>query len=131
VVRTRIQAVSSIAAGTDADKGWFLAGVPEGKILTISQVAYWGGDTGQSYDLILIPAGMEVNNVTIDGEVGMMPLVGRGSGGASNKAEMETWQSQASYNPIPGPVSICICSDTAVSTAFFASLLGILSDWDD
>ena len=125
---TVIQAVASIAAGTDSDKGWFLTGVPAGKVLTISQVAYWGGDTGQSYDLILVPASQAVNNVTIDGEVGMMPLVGRGSGGASTAARMETWQSQASYNPIPGPVSICICSDGAVSTAFFASLLGILTD---
>ena len=125
---TVLQAVSSIAAGTDADKGWFLAGVPDGKVLTISQVAYWGGDTGQSYDLILVPASQEVNDVAINGEVGMIPLVTRGSGGASTAAQMETWQSQASYNPIPGPVSICICSDTSVSTAFFASILGILTD---
>ncbi len=124
-------ALGHLPAGTDAAKGFFLCGIPEGRALTISTACYWGGDTGENYQCVITPPSQQVNDVAIDGEVGMLVLFEIAKGGGNTASLQALWSAQnAGANRIvPGPCSLVIASTNASNAAeFVAGIYGIMHD---
>jgi len=125
-------ALGELPAGTDAARGFFWFGVPEGRILTITAASYWGGDTGENYQAVIVPASQEVNDVAIDGAVGMFAM-GSPAKGASTASYQALWLNDGvmtGVNPsIPGPCSVVIASTNASNAAaFFSGVYGVMHD---
>lgn len=124
-------ALGELPAGSDAAKGFFFFGVPEGRILTISAMSYWGGDSGENYALVVVPAGQAVHDVAIDGGEGMFYLASPAKGGsASSYQALWIGDLMPSANPvIPGPCSVVIASTNASNAAaFYSGVYGVMRD---
>ena len=123
-------ALGELPAGTDAAKGFFFFGVPAGRILSITCLSYWGGDTGENYQLVVIPASQAVNDVAIDGTAGQF-VYGTPAKGASTASYQAIWNPVIDGGPrqIPGPCSVVIASTNASNAAaFYSGCYGVLHD---
>ena len=125
-------ALGELPAGTDAAKGYFFFGVPEGRQLTITAASYWGGDTGENYQLVIVPASLGVSDVAIDGSVGMF-CIGSPAKGGSTASYQALWLNDGvmtGVNPaIPGPCSVVIASTNASpAVAFSSGVYGVMHD---
>jgi len=125
-------ALGEIPAGSDAAKGFFFFGVPEGRKLLITNASYWGGDGGENYQLVIVPASQAVNDVAIDGANGMFCLATPAKGGNAASAQ-GVWIGQitnATTNlSIPGPCSIVMASfNSANAAAFYSGVYGVMCD---
>jgi hypothetical protein len=125
-------AQGGIPAGSDAAKGFFFFGVPAGRILTISAMSYWGGDSGENYALVLVPASQEVNDVAIDGAAGMLYLAAPAKGGGNTVSYQGEWIGDlipSANMDIPGPCSVVIASTNASNAAaFYSGVYGVMRD---
>ena len=123
-------ALGELPAGTDAAKGYFFFGVPEGRILTITAASYWGGDSGENYQLVIVPASLGVSDVAIDGSVGMF-VYGSPAKGGSTASYQAIWNPVLDGGPltIPGPCSVVMASTNASNAAaFFSGVFGVMHD---
>jgi len=124
-------ALGELPAGSDAAKGFFFFGVPEGRLLTLAAMSYWGGDSGENYQLVVVPASQEVHDVAIDGLVGMAQLASPAKGGslASYQAGWIGDLMPSANVAIPGPCSVVIASTNASpAVAFYSVAFGVMSD---
>jgi len=125
-------ASGELPAGSDAANGFFFFGVPEGRMLTIASCSYWGGDTGENYQLVIVPASQSVHDVDIDGAAGMFCIATNAKGGST--ASMQAlWLNQgvmpSGNTAIPGPCSVVIASTNASNAAaFYSGVYGVMSD---
>ena len=121
-------AQGTIPAGSDASKEFFLCGVPAGRILWISAISAWGGDLGDFYEVNLVPSSQQVNNVTIDGAVGMTVLMNelKGGGTAANQTSWPSGLGGMGNMRIAGPVSLLISASAANTAAFSTNIIGHL-----
>jgi len=123
-------ALGELPAGSDAANGFFFFGVPEGRLLTLTACCYWGGDSGENYQLIIIPASQSVHDVDIDGAVGMFCFASPAKGG-STASYQAIWNPVLDGGPatIPGPCSVVIASTNASNAAaFYSGVYGVMSD---
>jgi hypothetical protein len=125
-------AQGEIPAGSDAAKGFFLLGVPEGRLLTISAASYWGGDSSENYQMVIVPSSQSVHDVAIDGGEGMFCFATPAKGG--NSVSMQgNWNNNAvmavGNTTIPGPCSVVIASTNAANAAaFYTGIYGFMCD---
>jgi len=125
-------ALGELPAGSDAAKGFFFFGVPEGRKLTITALSYWGGDSSENYQLIVVPASQGVHDVAIDGAAGMFCIASPGKG-ASTASYQALWAQGGGRfmgnTDIPGPCSVVIAStNLANAAAFYSGVYGVMSD---
>jgi len=125
-------AQGEIPAGSDAAKGFFFFGVSEGRILTISALSYWGGDTGENYQMVIVPAGEKIKNVSVAGSLGMFSI-GSPAKGGSTETYQALWNNNAvsavGNLTIPGPCSVVIASTNAANAAaFYSGVYGVMHD---
>jgi len=125
-------ALGELPAGSDAAKGFFFFGVPEGRKLTIAACSYWGGDTGENYQLIIIPASLSVHDVAIDGGQGMICIATNAKGNSTASMQAQ-WLNQgvmpSGNTEIPGPCSVVIAStNLSNAAAFYSGVYGVMSD---
>jgi len=116
-----IAAQCTIPAGSDANKGFFLTAVPEGRILWITCVSGWGLDASEFGALYLVSpstAGTEtLNDFTISGEDGVTALfAGLKGGGVEEFQNNNMTGLQAGQFRVAGPVSI-VCASSGANTA--------------
>jgi hypothetical protein len=116
-----VAAQCTIPAGGDANKGFFLTAVPEGRILWITCVSGWGLDGSEFMGLYLVApstAGAEtLNDFTISGEDGVTKLFGGLKGGGVEQDQNNNFTGlQAGQFRVAGPVSI-VCASSAANTA--------------
>jgi len=123
-------ALGELPAGSDAAKGFFFFGVPAGRILTIATASYWGGDSGENYQLIIIPASQSTHDVAIDGGVGQLCIASPAKGGSTASYQaLWNWGETNRTGVIPGPCSVVIASTNASNAAAFLSgVFGVMHD---
>ncbi len=125
-------AQGEIPAGSDAAKGFFFFGVPEGRCFSLTAAAYWGGDSGENYAMVVVPASQEVNDVAIDGTSGMVYLASPAKGGGNTASYQGEWVGDLLPNTnckIPGPCSVVLASTNAANAAaFLSAAFGIMHD---
>jgi len=123
-------ALGELPAGSDAANGFFFFGVPEGRMLSITALSYWGGDTGENYQLIIVPASQSVHDVDIDGAVGMFCIGSPAKGGSTASYQaLWNWGEVQRTGEIPGPCSVVIASTNASNAAaFYSGVYGVMSD---
>ena len=107
-------------------------GVPEGRILTITALSYWGGDTGENYQMVVIPASQKTHNVSIAGSQGQFSI-GSPAKGGSTESYQALWNNNAvgavGNTMIPGPCSVVIASTNAANAAaFYSGVYGFMCD---
>ena len=125
-------ALGELPAGSDAAKGFFFFGVPEGRVLTLSAMSYWGGDTGENYQLVIVPASQSVHDVAINGVAGMICL-GSPAKGGSTASYQALWLNDgvmpSGNTMIIGPCSVVIASTNASpAVAFLSAAFGVMHD---
>jgi hypothetical protein len=126
-------AIGELPAGSDAAKGFFFFGVPEGRALTICAASYWGGDTGENYQLIIVPASQNLNDVAIDGGVGMICIGSPAKGGGNDASYQGMWLNDgvmpSGNTLLAGPCSVVIASTNASpAAAFYSGVFGVMHD---
>jgi len=126
-------ALGELPAGSDAAKGFFFFGVPKGRCFSVTAASYWGGDTGENYQLVVVPASQEVNDVAIDGMAGMVCLGSPAKGGGNDASYQGLWLNDgvmpSGNTDIYGPCSVVIASTNASpAAAFFSVAFGIMHD---
>ena len=125
-------ALGEIPAGSDAAKGFFFFGVDPGRELVISAISYWGGDSSENYQMVIVPASQSVHDVAIDGGEGMFCFGTPAKGG--NAVSMQgSWNNNAvmpvGNTTIPGPCSVVLASTNAANAAaFYSGVYGYMRD---
>ena len=119
----------SIPAGSDANKGFYAFGVPEGKQFNIVAACYWGGDSAEIAQLTIVPAGNDLNDVTIDPTTGMVTWMEQAKGGAA-AGHPAAWPAMpgGQNTPLAGPLSIVFSASAANTNAWFCTLYGTVSN---
>jgi len=126
-------AICTLPAGSDAEKGFYSFGVPEGKQLNICLASYVGGDATEVYQLVAVPvsATASLNDVNIEAPLGMVAFFAQMKGGAL--APMATVPSLfgQTYQIVPGPCSVLIAASAANTAQFSCNVRGTISDLGD
>lgn len=124
-------ALGELPAGSDAAKGFFFFGVDAGRELVVTTLTYWGGDSGENYQLVIVPASQSVHDVAIDAGQGMFLLASPAKGGsAASYTALWNNNSVAVNNiTIPGPCSVVVASTNASpAAAFYSGVYGYMRD---
>lgn len=126
-----VAAQATIPAGGDANKGFFLTAVPEGRILWITCVSGWGLDLSEFCGLYLVSPSTSgtasLNDFTISGEVGVTKLYGGMKGGGVEQDQNNNFAGiQSGQWRVAGPVSIVVASSAANTAEGQVNLRGFL-----
>ena len=127
----RVMMTGSVPAGTDANKMFRIGSVPEGMKLIPTSVSYYGGDAGERYNILLVPAGNPCDDTTVDadtGTVGWIYPLGGASYAVTGPQNALTETGNGLIGGIPGPVTIAVSSLAATAAALPVTILGYLED---
>jgi len=127
---TRVQWQGTVPAGADADKMYVIGAVPEGKKLIVSCISYYGGDSGERYGINVVPSGQNVEDQTVDADLGQMNWLYPMSGGAQTVSSPVSIVSNNGWCllPLVGPCTIAASTYFASAAKLVVNVLGILED---
>lgn len=120
-----------VPAGTDANKMFRVGSVPEGKRLIPTSISYYGGDAGERYHILLVPAGNPCDDTTVDatsGVVGYIYPLGGASYAVTGPLNALTETGNGLHGGIPGPCTIAVSSLAATAAALPVTILGYYED---